>query len=167
MYIMSMSYITPDTGYHANMAHLMQTNLQCHLLHTYQECFIKNMIFKFPMYIVCTAYIIHYCLTFMSHFRCILMYKNVIFPVYVIQNVHYALLPDIHVRMSRFRCIRAVPITSTSARGVTRTSARCLGERWGAGVETQKNVRGEIGGWGRVPFNKTYAPLLSTIYDGA
>ena len=27
-------------------------------------------------------------------------------------------------------------------------------ERWGAGVETQKNVRGEIGGWGRVPFNE-------------
>jgi len=40
-------------------------------------------------------------------------------------------------------------------------------ERWGAGVETQKNVRGEIGGWGRVPFNETYAPSLSTIYDGA
>jgi len=27
-------------------------------------------------------------------------------------------------------------------------------ERWGAGVETQKNVRGEIGGWGRVPLMK-------------
>ena len=40
-------------------------------------------------------------------------------------------------------------------------------ERWGAGVETQKYVRGEIGGWGRVPFNETYAPSLSTIYDGA
>ena len=40
-------------------------------------------------------------------------------------------------------------------------------ERWGAGVETQQNVRGEIGGWGRVPFNETYAPLSSTIYDGA
>ena len=40
-------------------------------------------------------------------------------------------------------------------------------ERWGAGVEAQKNVRGEIGGWGRVPFNETYAPSLSTIYDGA
>jgi len=40
-------------------------------------------------------------------------------------------------------------------------------ERWGAGVETQKNVRGEIGGWGRVPFNGPYAPSLSTIYDGA
>ena len=40
-------------------------------------------------------------------------------------------------------------------------------ERWGAGVETQKNVRGEVGGWGRVPFNETYAPSLSTIYDGA
>ena len=40
-------------------------------------------------------------------------------------------------------------------------------ERWGAGVETQKNVRREIGGWGRVPFNEPYAPLLSTIYDGA
>ena len=39
--------------------------------------------------------------------------------------------------------------------------------RWGAGVETQKNVRGEIGGWGRVPFDETYAPSLSTIYDGA
>ena len=40
-------------------------------------------------------------------------------------------------------------------------------ERWGAVVETQKNVRGEIGGWGRVPFNEPYAPSLSTIYDGA
>jgi len=40
-------------------------------------------------------------------------------------------------------------------------------ERWGPGVETPKNVRGEIGGWGRVPFNEPYAPSLSTIYDGA
>ena len=40
-------------------------------------------------------------------------------------------------------------------------------ERWGAGVETQENVREEIGGWGRVPYNEPYAPLLSTIYDGA
>ena len=40
-------------------------------------------------------------------------------------------------------------------------------ERWGAGVETQKNVRGEIGGWGREPFHENYAPSLSTIYDGA
>jgi len=39
-------------------------------------------------------------------------------------------------------------------------------ERWGAGVETQKNVREEIGKWGRVPFNEPYAPSLSTIYDG-
>jgi len=35
------------------------------------------------------------------------------------------------------------------------------------GVETQKNVRGEIEGWGRVPFNEPYAPSLNTIYDGA
>ena len=40
-------------------------------------------------------------------------------------------------------------------------------ERWGAGVETQKNVREEIGGWGRVPFNEPYAPSLSTIHNGA
>jgi len=33
-----------------------------------------------------------------------------------------------------------------------------LMERWGAGVDTQKNIRGEIGGWGRVPFNEPYAP---------
>ena len=52
--------------------------------------------------------------------------------------------------------------TNSSFRGVT-----CDKERWGAGVKTQKNVRGEIGGWGRVPFNEPYAPSLSTIYDGA
>ena len=40
-------------------------------------------------------------------------------------------------------------------------------EKWGAGVETQKNVLGVFGGWGRVPFNEPYAPSLSTIYDGA
>ena len=32
----------------------------------------------------------------------------------------------------------------------------------GAGVETQKNVLGEVGGWGRVPFNETYA--TTTVY---
>ena len=48
-----------------------------------------------------------------------------------------------------------------------RSTGRVYLERWGAGVETQKNVRGEIGGWGRVPFNEPYAPSLSTIYDGA
>ena len=37
----------------------------------------------------------------------------------------------------------------------------------GLGSRPKKNVRGEIGGWGRVPFNETYAPSLSTIYDGA
>ena len=47
------------------------------------------------------------------------------------------------------------------------TNPKSQNLRWGAGVETQKNVRGEIGGWGRVPFNEPYAPLLSTIYDGA
>ena len=47
------------------------------------------------------------------------------------------------------------------------THSIIINERWGAGVETQKNVRGEIGGWGRVPFNEPYAPSLSTIYDGA
>ena len=46
---------------------------------------------------------------------------------------------------------------STLSLGLARKNV--LGdERWGAGVETQKNVRGEIGGWGRVPFNETYAP---------
>jgi len=50
---------------------------------------------------------------------------------------------------------------------VLRASSVICKERWGAGVETQKNVRGEIGGWGRVPFNETYAPSLDTIYDGA
>ena len=35
------------------------------------------------------------------------------------------------------------------------------------GSRPKKNVRGEIVGWGRVPFNEPYAPSLSTIYDGA
>ena len=31
-----------------------------------------------------------------------------------------------------------------------------------------KKIYGErLGEWGRVPFNETYAPSLSTIYDGA
>jgi len=58
--------------------------------------------------------------------------------------------------------------------GVLESSPECMiklskqpKERWGAGVETQKNVRREIGGWGRVPFNEPYVPSLSTIYDGA
>ena len=46
-------------------------------------------------------------------------------------------------------------------------SGLTLHDKWGAGVETQKNVRGEVEGWGRVPFNEPYAPSLSTIYDGA
>jgi len=37
----------------------------------------------------------------------------------------------------------------------------------GLGSRPKKNVREDIGGWGRVPFNETYAPSLSTIYDGA
>jgi len=51
--------------------------------------------------------------------------------------------------------------------GVWSSLLGILMERWGAGVETLKNVRGEIGGWGRVPFNEPYAPLFSSIYDGA
>ena len=57
--------------------------------------------------------------------------------------------------------------THTHATNSHSLSISQFDERWGAGVETQKNVRGEIGGWGRVPFNETYAPSLSTIYDGA
>ena len=37
-------------------------------------------------------------------------------------------------------------------------------ERWGAGVETQKNVRGEIGGWGRVPFNVMHVMNMSCTF---
>jgi len=61
----------------------------------------------------------------------------------------------------------AYVIDQSLASALMSISLSCYAERWGAGVETQKNVRGEIGGWGRVPFNETYAPSLSTIYDGA
>ena len=57
--------------------------------------------------------------------------------------------------------------THTDADADTQTLLKPPSERWGAGVETQQNVRGEVGGWGRVPFNEPYAPSLRTIYDGA
>ena len=41
------------------------------------------------------------------------------------------------------------------------------GRGGGLGSRPKKNVRGEIGGWGRVPFNEPYALSLSTIYEGA
>jgi len=44
----------------------------------------------------------------------------------------------------------------------------CYLERWGAGVETQKNVRGEVGGWGRVPFNELFVfGLPACVYGVA
>ena len=68
-------------------------------------------------------------------------------------------------RKSFYFSIRIWYISSESKfRGESKVG---LCERWGAGVKTQKMVRGEIGGWGRVPFNETYAPSLSTIYDKA
>jgi len=69
-----------------------------------------------------------------------------------------------------FRCVASLCRFAVSLRCVTadtETNGDVAKERWGAGVETQKNVLGEIGGWGRVPFNEPYAPSLSTIYDGA
>ena len=65
-------------------------------------------------------------------------------------------------------CVAGV-YSSISIFGISNYLRICVqeNERWGAGVETQKNVRGEIEGWGRVPFNEPYAPSLSSIYDGA
>jgi len=34
----------------------MQTNQECHLMHTNQECLIKTIKFKFPMYIMLRVY---------------------------------------------------------------------------------------------------------------
>ena len=77
------------------------------------------------------------------------------------------------VYTSVFRCVHELCIWVTNyvcMRHKLHVCGGCLEEyreRWGAGVETPKNVRGEIEGWGRVPFNEPYAPSLSTIYDGA
>ena len=71
------------------------------------------------------------------------------------------------VSVSHIRCLRHTLYVFYETSLICFASETCLAERWGAGVETQKNVRGEIGGWGRVPFNEPYAPSLSTIYDGA
>ena len=65
---------------------------------------------------------------------------------FVLEQINLSLLVNVHIGI--YLCLTCT-------------------ERWGAGVETQKNVRGEVGGWGRVPFNEPYAPSLSTIYEGA
>ena len=65
---------------------------------------------------------------------------------------------------TRQKCAESSESHDIAGLGTLQESAE---ERWGAGVETQKNVQEEIGGWGRVPFNEPYAPSLSTIYDGA
>jgi len=62
-------------------------------------------------------------------------------------------------------CVQTESLTSLTI--LTVLTSQIAAERWGAGVETQKNVRGEVGGWGRLPLNEPYAPSLSTIYDGA
>ena len=59
--------------------------------------------------------------------------------VYLVLNV-YVLLND-YLLMSVYLLMTVYPVRIVY-----------LVERWGAGVETQKNVRGEIGGWGRVPL---------------
>ena len=69
-----------------------------------------------------------------------------------------------HIELSRGTRTSETCHTYCSPRGAIVLRQK---ERWGAGVETQKNVRAEVGGWGRVPFNEPYAPSLSTIYDGA
>ena len=88
-------------------------------------------------------------------FNCIQMYSRTISSSISYLNLRLQLHPD---GLSQNTCTFIYSNSQTIS---------IRGERWGAGVETQKNVRGEIGGWGRVPFNEPYAPLLSTIYDGA
>jgi len=93
--------------------------------------------------------------------------------LYIRISVFYACLQcrGIVVSAAHVRCCfaRSVAYMFDTCVLFLYTGMLCMStlERWGARVETQKNVRGEIGGWGRVPFNETYAPSLSTIYDGA
>ena len=50
-------------------------------------------------------------------------------------------------------CIGAYHFRFTSVCAGVRVLVPTCREMWGAGVQTPKNVRGEIEGWGRVPFN--------------
>ena len=118
-------------------------SLRCHMFHVY---ICDVYIFICIMYIyIYNVYICMYIYIYMC--RCICMY------IYI----HMCFFTSTPLHISIYICIYYFV-----------TSVRFLPhQRWGAGVETQKYVRGEIGGWGRVPFNETYAPSLSTIYDGA
>ena len=108
---------------------------------------------------LCSINMIHNPFLVCTHVPWYMYIYNHIYQVYIRQTIYISdllfcasMLPDIHYLTWR---IHTLPHESSTQ------------ERWGAGVETQKNARGEIGGWGRVPFNETYAPSLSTIYDGA
>ena len=77
-------------------------------------------------------------------------------------------IPDLIARISDLNDLSCSHIGTALQKRIPLNSENlAVDERWGAGVETPKNVRGEVGGWGRVPFNEPYAPSLSTIYDGA
>ena len=90
---------------------------------------------------------------------------NVLFTTPVDAIFENSLLVDFSKVCSLLDVVQKMPIQPSF--GNVCVGELALYERWGAGVETQKNVREEIGGWGRVPFNEPYAPSLSTIYDGA
>ena len=80
-------------------------------------------------------------------------------PFILLENLAWfgSILMSIYTRMYVVVDTTWVPWTYTTSCVRLGKLAR-HSERWGAGVETQINVRGEIGGWGRVPFNETYAP---------
>ena len=97
----------------------------------------------------------------MYMYTCVYIHKYVYTYIYI-----YILSNSVYIYISQRVSTMLSSTWLQTAFASDRQFAR-IRERWGAGVETQKNVRGEIGGWGRVPFNETYAPSLSTIYDGA
>jgi len=138
--------------------HTTQTNESRHtymnsLFHSFSH---QKLVSKFvTIRVEIHAYVSHYsfiCVTLLLH-MCEITHSSV--TLIGIIN-HRGLLLQ-----TRTHLIRVCHYNDTKWRGIL------VAERWGAGVETQKDGLGEVGGWGRVPFNEPYAPSLSTIDDGA
>ena len=130
-----------------------------HILFVHSTCSFTHTrdIHSLTQVVVCTLYVLIVCVVPQYY----LSYVVRISVVCILGVPQYYLSYHLYVL-----CMCYSMRTLHTHRFVSTHTTHTCRERWGAGVETQKNVRGEIGGWGRVPFNETYAPSLSTIYDG-
>jgi len=149
MYVTSGCVSSWENISHTLSAQNLYTHIQIHM-YIYTSNFVDVFMGMWHIFIQSIALNIYiYVYLYMYIYLYMYVYKHMF--------IYVSICVDVYICIYLCRCIYTY----------MRTALVSCSERWGAGVETQKIVRREIWGWGRVPFNETYAPSLSTIYDGA